>query len=47
MATAMVEQFPFNDLPVELQCEIFLLAANDDQGNAVRLVYVARRVRAW
>lgn len=47
MAPTPSEQFHFNDLPVELQREIFLLALDDDQSSAVRLVFVARRVHAW
>lgn len=39
--------FPLNDLPVELQREIFLVAANADTSSALRLVLVARRVKEW
>jgi len=38
--------FPLNDLPVELQREIFILAAVD-YPSALRLVLVARRVNSW
>ncbi len=40
-------KFPFDELPVELQREIFLFAANDDRGKAIRLLLVARRIYAW
>ena len=40
--------FPFNDLPFELQREIFLVAAaNADTATTLRLVLVARRVKEW
>ena len=39
--------FPFNDLPVELQREIFIVAAGVDHASALRLVLVARRVNSW
>ncbi|KAJ6583027.1 hypothetical protein DFH09DRAFT_1360308 [Mycena vulgaris] len=35
------------DLPVELEREIFEIAAKADVGTALRLVLVARRVQAW
>ncbi|KAJ7735748.1 hypothetical protein B0H16DRAFT_1575280 [Mycena metata] len=35
------------DLPVELEREIFELAASTDVGTALRLATVARRVQAW
>ena len=38
---------PFNNLPLELQREIFLIAANVDAASALRLVLVARRVKVW
>ena len=40
-------KFPFDELPVELQREIFLFAANDDHGKAIRLLLVARHIHAW
>ncbi|KAJ3512713.1 hypothetical protein NLJ89_g3361 [Agrocybe chaxingu] len=39
--------FPFNDLPIELQREVFVVAANIDQRTALRLVLVARRFYRW
>lgn len=39
--------FPFNDLPSELQREIFFVAANADRSKAIRLALVARRFRVW
>jgi len=39
--------FPFNDLPIELQREIFLVTAGVDKGCAIRLVHVARKVYTW
>jgi hypothetical protein len=39
--------FPFNDLPVELQREIFIVAAGVDHASALHLVLVARRVHSW
>ncbi|KIM47127.1 hypothetical protein M413DRAFT_23391 [Hebeloma cylindrosporum] len=39
--------FPFNDLPVELQREIFIVAAAVDYASALRLVLVAKRVNSW
>lgn len=39
--------FLFNDLPLELQRDIFLVAANTDTASALRLVLVARRVKEW
>ncbi|KAF8191819.1 hypothetical protein BJ912DRAFT_1021995 [Pholiota molesta] len=39
--------FPFNKLPVELQREIFVVAAISERGSALRLVRVARRIRLW
>ncbi|KAF8966631.1 hypothetical protein BDZ97DRAFT_622358 [Flammula alnicola] len=39
--------FPFNNLPVELQREIFVVAANAERGGALRLVLVARRIYSW
>ena len=39
--------FPFSDLPLELQREIFLVAANADTATALRLVLVALRVKEW
>ena len=39
--------FPFNNLPIELQREIFVVAARSEQGSALRLVLVARRIRLW
>ncbi|PPQ84911.1 hypothetical protein CVT25_004579 [Psilocybe cyanescens] len=39
--------FPFNDLPVELQREIFLVAATVDPSSARQLVLVAKRVNSW
>lgn len=39
--------FPFNNLPVELQREIFVVAATSERGSALRLVRVARRIRLW
>jgi len=39
--------FPFNDLPAELQREIFIVAAEVDHASALRLVLVARRVHSW
>jgi hypothetical protein len=39
--------FTFNDLPLELQREIFLVAANADTATSLRLVFVARRVKEW
>lgn len=39
--------FPFNDLPLELQRDIFLVAANADTPSALRLMLVARRVKEW
>ncbi|KAF8155573.1 hypothetical protein B0H34DRAFT_660129 [Crassisporium funariophilum] len=41
------ESFPFNSLPLELQREIFVVAANKDPRNALKLVLVARRVHSW
>ncbi|KAJ7464979.1 hypothetical protein B0H11DRAFT_69018 [Mycena galericulata] len=35
------------DLPVELEREIFEMAANADVGTALRLALVARRVQSW
>jgi hypothetical protein len=35
------------DLPVELEREIFELAASTDVGTALRLAIVARRVQSW
>ncbi|KAF9051504.1 hypothetical protein BJ165DRAFT_893117 [Panaeolus papilionaceus] len=40
-------QFPFNDLPVELQREVFVAAADLHPGSALRLVLVARKVYSW
>jgi len=40
-------KFPFNEFPVELQREIFLFAANDGCGKAIRLLLVARQIHAW
>ncbi|KAF9482284.1 hypothetical protein BDN70DRAFT_991218 [Pholiota conissans] len=39
--------FPFNNLPVELQREIFVVAARSERGSALRLVLVARRIKQW
>jgi hypothetical protein len=39
--------FPFNDLPLELQREVFLISANADTATALRLMFVARRVKEW
>ncbi len=39
--------FPFNNLPIELQREIFVVAARSERGSALRLVLVARRIRLW
>ncbi|KAF8815113.1 hypothetical protein BYT27DRAFT_7249476 [Phlegmacium glaucopus] len=39
--------FLFNELPLELQREIFSVAANADMATALRLVLVARRVKEW
>jgi hypothetical protein len=39
--------FPLDDLPLELQREIFLDAANADTASALRLVLVAHRVKEW
>ena len=39
--------FPFDELPLELQREICLIAANADTASALRLVHVARRVKEW
>lgn len=39
--------FPLNDLPLELQREIFLFAANANTASALRLVLVAHRVKEW
>ena len=38
---------PFNDLPFELQREIFIVAADADRGQSVRLALVARRFHFW
>ncbi|KAF8903934.1 hypothetical protein CPB84DRAFT_1845603 [Gymnopilus junonius] len=39
--------FPFNELPIELQREIFVVAAKRNQGSALQLVLVAKRVHSW
>jgi hypothetical protein len=40
-------EFPFTDLPFELQREIFLVAAEADRRQSVRLALVAHRFRIW
>lgn len=45
--SAIEPLFPFNELPLELQREIFLVAADVDTASALRLVLVARRVKEW
>lgn len=45
MSSAM--NFPFNDLPFELQREIFLVAAEADRSHSIRLALVARRFHIW
>ncbi|KAF9528621.1 hypothetical protein CPB83DRAFT_304861 [Crepidotus variabilis] len=44
---ATQNQFPLNELPIELQREVFILAAYRDRGSAIRLVHVARRFHHW
>ncbi|KAF4618203.1 hypothetical protein D9613_011534 [Agrocybe pediades] len=39
--------FPFERLPVELQREIFVVAATSDPRDALQLVFVAKRVHEW
>ncbi|PPQ72983.1 hypothetical protein CVT24_000296 [Panaeolus cyanescens] len=45
--SATASPFPFNDLPLELQREIFVAAADLHPGSALRLVLVARKVYSW
>ena len=47
LMSAIEPLFPFNELPLELQREIFLVAADVDTASALRLVLVARRVKEW
>lgn len=42
-----VDYFPIQDLPTELEREIFETAARMRPGSALDLVLVARKVRTW
>ncbi|KAG7448798.1 uncharacterized protein BT62DRAFT_1074334 [Guyanagaster necrorhizus] len=46
-AMTTVDYFPIQDLPAELEREIFEVAARMRPNSALDLVLVARRVRAW
>ncbi|KDR80355.1 hypothetical protein GALMADRAFT_62319 [Galerina marginata CBS 339.88] len=39
--------FPLNELPVELQREIFVVAAKVNQNSALQLARVAKRIHSW
>ncbi|TFK68811.1 hypothetical protein BDN72DRAFT_897787 [Pluteus cervinus] len=45
--TSPRQLFRINDLPIELQREIFYIAATADLQNATQIVRVARRICAW
>ncbi|PPQ65347.1 hypothetical protein CVT26_000062 [Gymnopilus dilepis] len=42
-----MNSFPFDELPTELQREIFVVAAKRNRGSALQLVLVAKRVHSW
>lgn len=46
-AMTTVDYFPIQDLPTELEREIFETAARMRPGSALDLVLVARKVRTW
>jgi len=47
LTTSTQQHFPINDLPIELQQEIFTIAAKTDLGRATRIALVSQRVCAW